>query len=206
VPQKAWGLDPRWRPRTWDLVIQAMIVAVVRETPVALAADVAAALIERGPELGGHDILLLPRVTRQGQTLYVPEDLDAPSMAREAGLDAAFLHDGPLRRYLHENAATAWELQCALAIGQTVSAAGIIALAKYFRARVRRAQKEGVYEGEEAAAPVKVTVAHFEEVSSTRALTISAVQFAGPLDDVCEVISRYLQEGRPDQVDHHERE
>lgn len=125
--------------------------------PADLPADVTAALVQRGPTLGGHDLILLPHETRQGQTYYIDDDLDALTIARTEGLDVAFLHDGAERRYLHENAA-GWELTAALAVGETLTSAGIVALSRYLWQRVRHAKKQGLYEGDEAAAPIKLTL------------------------------------------------
>jgi hypothetical protein len=122
------------------------------EGQVDLPPDVVSALTERGPELGGHQALLLPAAVRGEGAFYLSDDLDGRACAQEAGLDAVFLYDGNQRRYLSENAA-GWELQAAVAVAENLGADGIVALVAYLWHRVRRAKERGLYEGKEGSAP-----------------------------------------------------
>jgi hypothetical protein len=161
------------------------------ETPIDLPQDVAAALAERGPTLGGHQLVLLPRETRDGRTYFLDDDIDALTLAREEGLDAAFLFDGENRRFLHENAA-GWELAAAVAVAENLGATGIAALARSLLQRVRRAKEEGLYDGEESAAPLKLTITQVRQDGVTGNTSTQAIQIEGNLESVTSAVKRLL--------------
>jgi hypothetical protein len=165
------------------------------ETPITLPEDVEAALAERGPALGGRQLVLLPRETRDGRTYFLEDDIEALALAREVGLDAAFLFDGENRRFLHENAA-GWELAAAVAISEDLGAAGLAALIRYLFQRVRHAKKEGLYCGEESTAPLKLTIAQVRQDGASGDTSTQTVQIEGDLESVTSVVERLL--GRAD--------
>ncbi len=60
----SYGVRPVDHPvtRRWHSV------GVASEMPADLPADVTVALVQRGPSLGDHDVILLPHETRHGHT------------------------------------------------------------------------------------------------------------------------------------------
>jgi hypothetical protein len=165
------------------------------ETPITLPEDVEAALAERGPALGGRQLVLLPRETRDGRTYFLEDDIEALALAREVGLDAAFLFDGEDRRFLHENTA-GWELAAAVAISEDLGATGIAALIRYLFQRVRHAKKEGLYRGEESTAPLKLTITQVRQDGASGDTSTQTVKIEGDLVSVTSVVERLL--GRAD--------
>jgi hypothetical protein len=166
-----------------------MLEDVASETEANLPEDVREALLARGPSLGGHDFLVLPHQTRSGTTYYVEDDLEALLIARSEGLDAAFLHDGPDRRFLHENAA-GWELTAALSVAEGVTVLGIGGLARFLAQRIRRAKDQGLYAGDESTAPIKLTVAEVRQDSETGDVIARALKIEGNLAEVIAAVER----------------
>jgi hypothetical protein len=114
-----------------------------------------------GPGLLGREALILPTQTRNGQTYYLADDVEALRTARAAGLEAGYLVSPDERRYLNEFA-TGWQLEMALAVAQNLAANGIGAVIAYVWARARLAIRMGRHPGPEPDVPVRLRIARLE--------------------------------------------
>ena len=160
--------------------------------PVELPSDVVATITQRWHAVSDQDVVVLPGETRGDQTFYVEDDLDGVALARADGLSATFLHAGSDRRYLHENAA-GWELQAAFAVGENVTAVGVVALIRYLWLRVRHAKNQGIYQGEEAEAPIKITLARVEQNGTSGDIKATGIHIEGQLDAISTALDRVLR-------------
>nr|WP_157554617.1 hypothetical protein [Herbidospora sakaeratensis] len=151
-----------------------------------LPSDVALQLRNIGPDLRGHQVLLLPTESRGGATYYKPDEMDAGRIARQVSLDASYLHEGQERRYLHEYSA-GWVLDFAMAVGQNISADSLIAIGRYILARARVSTSKGVTNGPPEAVPTRVTIGHIR-ASSDGTVELDNLSFEGSADGVAKAI------------------
>lgn len=161
---------------------------VTTGSPTRLPEDVEAALSLRGTPPGSEEIVLLPSETRNGVTYYVEDDLDALNLAKADGLSATLLANS---RFIHENAA-GWELQMALATGPILASSAITALIGHVWHRVRHAKEQGLYDGDNAAAPVKLILAEVTQEAQTGDMTTRAIAIEGTAQDVTATLHTIL--------------
>jgi hypothetical protein len=166
---------------------------MIDETEVELPPDVVDALVERGSELGGHDVVLLPSQVRGGKSFYMPDDMDSLRQARSVGLDLVYLQDGEQRRYLHENAA-GWEIAFAIGVASGLTATSLSALIKYAWERLRAAKQQGLFEGDEKEVPMKATVARVTRKTENEEVTATALKLEGPSAEVLTALEKMLGE------------
>jgi hypothetical protein len=134
---------------------------VAKLRPTLVPRDVEERLRAVGPGLLGRDALILPTQSRNGETYYLADDVDALRTARAAGLDASYLVGPDERRYLNEFGA-GWGLEMALAVAQNLAANGVGAVIAYVWARARLAIRMGRHPGPESDVPVRLRIARLE--------------------------------------------
>jgi hypothetical protein len=158
-----------------------------------LASDVEARLRALGPRLGDHDMLVLPPYQRSGVSLYDLDDVEAIRLARDAGLDAAFL-DGPEdRRYLQEYSAGA-VINFAIAFGANITSQGLAPLVNYVIARAKQAVARGLHSGPVEEVPVSLEIASFSRTSDGT-FNLTGLKLHGPPPVVAEALRGLLDPG-----------
>ncbi|GII32300.1 hypothetical protein [Planotetraspora mira] len=156
-----------------------------------LSQDVSRRLEDLGPDLAGHQVLLLPTEMREGVTYYKPEEVNSGRMARQVFLDAAYLDAGQDRRFLHEYSA-GWVLDFALAVGQNLSADGLIAIGRYILARAGYAISNKRHDGPLEAVPTRVTIGRVDR-KSDGTVVVRNVCFEGHSEGVSMAVKEFLQ-------------
>jgi hypothetical protein len=143
-------------------------------------------------------VLLLPTQTREDVTYYQADDVEALKIARQVGLEAAYLIDASERRYLNEFA-SGWALELAIGIAANVAAAGVEALAAYVLGRVRRAIQLGRHEGPEQNVPLKLQIGQFSRTPSGEPV-IKNLLLEGPAGEAIEAIRLIVGQQTIDHV------
>jgi len=164
--------------------------AEAQVTEAVLDDDVEAMLWTMGPSLQGYELLVLPPYQRGGKSLYGPDDVDAVRLARSAGLNAAFLHGGPDREYVHEYSA-GWVVEFAIASSAHITAINLTAMAKYFMARARKAVDEGLHDGPVEQVTLRVKFARFRR-DADGAVTLKRLNIEGPAAAVTAALHTLL--------------
>jgi len=86
-------------------------------TSATLSRDVEVELRTAASGIGNLNMVVLPPHERGGRSMYGPGDVDAVRLAREAGVNAAFLYKAANREYLHEYSA-GWAIEFAIALAE----------------------------------------------------------------------------------------
>jgi hypothetical protein len=144
-----------------------------------------------GPMLGNREVLVLPTYQRDGRVLYGSHDLDAVRLARNNGLNAAFLHKAEDREYLHEYSA-GWVVEFAIALSANVAAVGLTPLVNYVIARARQAVDHGLHSGPAEDVPLRMTVAHFHH-GADGAMDLEGLKIKGPAGAAAEVLRALVE-------------
>ena len=151
-----------------------------------LASDVEIRLRALGPDLGDHDMLILPPYQRDGESLYDLADTDALRLARKAGMDADFLHQSQDRRYLQEYSAGT-VINFAIALGANITSQGLTPVINYVVARIQQAIDRGLHSGPVEAVPVSLEIASYSK-SPEGAIKLEGLKANGLLTDITRTL------------------
>lgn len=141
-----------------------------------------------------HDLIILPPYERGGADFYGQDDVYALRLARDAGLDAAYLHDLQDRDYLQEYSA-GWAVEFAIAFSANVASVDFVGISSYVIARARQAVSRGLHVGPADKVPVRITVANYHR-ESTGELTLKGLKIEGSADAAAEAL-RILVDPHP---------
>jgi hypothetical protein len=141
-----------------------------------------------------HDLIILPPYQRSDGDFYGPDDVYAIRLARDAGLNATYLHEANDRGYLHEYSA-GWAAEFAIAFSANVASVDFVGITNYIIARARQAVRRGLHVGPAEKVPVRITVTKYHR-ESTGELTLNGLKIEGPADAAAEAL-RILVDPRP---------